>query len=321
MKTKNKIIATILAFMMVILPFSVSAEGFEFALSPKAEKFTTNSVSLSWEEIAWAEGYVVLYDTVSVASSQEENAFYSNETDDLIFENNTTITGLEPGITYYFAVTALDFEGNETPASPELAVSTIEADVELNAAEEEALAPTEIKSISSNQIEVKFNVDLDGGEKAVREFSILDENENEIFIDFVEMTSKDTLVLNLVSELENGLNYSVVIIALQDKDGNNIEAGVDGIISLEASFEPSENLEEVMEEASNEAEETKLETTKEVLATEEVEEEVKEEKVEKAVEEVAEEAKELPETWAKENIIIFLSIIITMFVTLRKKAY
>lgn len=320
MKTKNKILSLILAFFTAFIPFSVSAEWFEFASAPKAEKFTSNSVSLSWEEIAWAEGYVVLYDTVSVASSNEENAFYSNETDDLIFENNTTITGLEPGITYYFAVTALDFEWNETPASPELAVSTIEVDVELNSANEEPLAPTEIKSTSAKQIEVKFNIELDENEDAVREFSILDDEENEVFIDNVELISSDTLALNLDGELKNGTTYNVVIIALQDSNLNNIEAGVDGIISFVSEFETAQDTsaEEISEESapSNDSvEEVVEEISDEVV---EIKEEVTEEKT---VEEVADKAKELPETWAKENIIIFLSIIIAMFVTLRKKAY
>lgn len=320
MKTKNKILSLILAFLTAIMPFSVSAEWFEFSSSPKVEKFTSNSVSLSWEEISWAEGYVVLYDTVSVASSNEENAFYSNETDDLIFENSTTITGLESGITYYFAVTALDFEWNETPASPELAVSTIEVDVELNSADEEPLAPTEIKSTSAKQIEVKFNVELDENQDAVREFSILDNEENEVFIDSVELISSDTLALSLDGELKNGTTYNVVIIALQDANSNNIEAGVDGIISFVSEFETSQDaiVEENSEESihSNEpVEEFVQEVSDEVV---EVKEEVVEEKT---VEEVADKAKELPEAWAKENIIISLSIIIAMFVTLRKKAY
>jgi len=138
MNTKNKIIvavmATTLSFAMNVNAQEVAKETaekpaaaaetkeFAFTKAPELKEKTESTVTLTWEELPDALGYVVSYGEISVENSNGEIEVYENEAPDLIEGTEHTIKALIPGKTYYFALTAIDKNAEETKFSPELKV-------------------------------------------------------------------------------------------------------------------------------------------------------------------------------------------------------
>lgn len=103
---------------------SASSSALDIKTAPRLVSETSTSITLEFDKIATASGYIVKYGTKSVATSTDPNAQYDNESDQ-ISATGTTISGLKPSTQYYFSVVAVDKDGNESDKlSDELAVST-----------------------------------------------------------------------------------------------------------------------------------------------------------------------------------------------------
>ncbi len=102
----------------------------EVSSAPRLVSLEDGSVTLEWDAVENAAGYIVKYGTTSVANSEDEFAQYENETDETP-ETSTTISGLDPEMTYYFSLVAVDEAKNESDMfSDELAVNLATIDSE-----------------------------------------------------------------------------------------------------------------------------------------------------------------------------------------------
>lgn len=334
--TKNKILSTITLTTLALMPLSVNAEEVvaekapaqtveattEFTKAPVAAEITETSVKLEWDALKWAELYVLYYDTESKADSKEEFVSYSNESDDVIFENNYKLEGLEAGKTYYFMVEAYDDNSEVLASSPEakitlqaetVEVKQTETNVEEKAEEvvvEEENVETPALAIESanatylNELKVTFNNELDASGDNL--FKVADLSGEELPVAEVNIEDK-TATLVLDSEMLTSTEYEVVAISVSDKSGNQIEEGVSGTFTL---LTPEILEPRVLDAAPEEVKEVLEETT----APEEVTEEV-------VVEEVKiEDAKELPQTGAKEIIILMMALLLAGVVMQRRQA-
>lgn len=94
--------------------------------APKANNITENSVILEWESIPNVR-YIIEYSKKSVANSIDTNSFYEYKTEPII-TSNATVTWLEPNTNYYFVITVIDNNGNESSIfSDELGIKTSES--------------------------------------------------------------------------------------------------------------------------------------------------------------------------------------------------
>jgi len=334
MKTKNTIITWILATTL-LLTANVNAEElaqnseetlsvvsteevvlneFAFSNAPEAGETTDTTVDLSWEKLDGALYYVVSYGEISVEKSEWKVEFYDNEIGEWIETNEFKVQELIPNTTYYFAVTAIDENGNETKFSPELELTTEAASVseegvltgeDVNTeenAEVKALEISNVEVASIDQLKVTLNKELDDSAEAIREFRIIEKmTTDEIMVSTTELSEdKISLVLNLDGELKTESEYELTVLALNAKDGTNIESWVEGIRSfttpavLNTVFEPTD---------------VELNAAPEEVSTEDTVSEVKEVQ-----------AKKLPQTWAEEVVVLFLALILSGLVFIRKRA-
>jgi len=323
MNTKNTIIAGLLATGMlftanvnaeevaaevakeetpVVVSAAPEAKEFAFTKAPESKETKDTSVTLTWDALDDALGYIVSYGETSVEKSNGEVEFYDKETEDLIESNETTIDGLTANTTYYFVVTAIDKNGNETKFSPELELKTAETGAAVAAAEPKAeAAALEIAAVEAslnNQIKIKFNKALENSADAVREFKVL-EKVSQIELNISKVTLEEdsmTLSLDLAGVLKTNAEYDVTVIALNAQDGTNIEAGVEGMRSFTTPWE----LKEKEEEAAPAVVEPEVDLN--------------------AAPAAKPEAKKLPQTGAEEVVVLFLALILSGLVFMRRKA-
>jgi hypothetical protein len=87
-----------------------------------------------------------------------------------------------------------------------------------------------VSVISENQVKLSFNVDLDNSLSALREFKIIEEQtQKEVKIKNIDLVGSKNLLLTFENKLTPAIKYKLTIISLLDKDGKNIEQGIDGI--------------------------------------------------------------------------------------------
>lgn len=336
MNTKNTIIAGLLATGMlftanvnaeeaaaevakeetpVVVSAALEAKEFAFTKAPESKETKDTRVTLTWDALDDALGYIVSYGETSLEKSNGEVEFYDKETEDLIESNETTIDGLTVNTTYYFVVTAIDKNGNETKFSPELELKTAETGAAVAAAEPKAeeetpaveaepkaeAAALEIAAVEAslnNQIKIKFNKALENSADAVREFKVL-EKVSQIELNISKVTLEEdsmTLSLDLAGVLKTNAEYDVTVIALNAQDGTNIEAGVEGMRSFTTPWE----LKEKEEEAAPAVVEPEVDLN--------------------AAPAAKPEAKKLPQTGAEEVVVLFLALILSGLVFMRRKA-
>ena len=80
--------------------------------APRLTSTASGSVTLEWDVVPGASAYIVKYGTDSVASSTNQDAQYSDQSDP-ITATGTTITGLK-NTTYYFALVGVTSQGDES---------------------------------------------------------------------------------------------------------------------------------------------------------------------------------------------------------------
>jgi len=114
--TIKKLMVSVLAISGIISSITVSAADFAFTNPLKVVSQDASSVTISWDELPGANGYIVMYGPAS-----SDNGVYDNELPDLVEGKTTaTIPGLTAGQKIYIAVSAIDSNFEEGALSDEL---------------------------------------------------------------------------------------------------------------------------------------------------------------------------------------------------------
>lgn len=324
MQTKNKILSIVTAVSFGLCTSNVFAEEATTTLSETetttittesteskfmVDKTTENSATLSWPEVEGSIWYIVYYSTEEVTPESENY----KSTEDIITETTTTISDLEYNVEYYFYLTSIDENGVESEKSEPVkvvALSDVEAIETTDITDttiEESFGLKDVVAPNTTEILVSFNKDLNASDDAIREFKVENENGEEVAIKEVLLENSNTVALILDTELTASTSYKVVTIAIQDIDGKNIEAGVDGILTFMTP--------EILQPKAD------ISDTTEVIEETTTVEEVKEEVVEETptAEEIASDPKVLPTTGAKEIFVLALALILSYAVFARRK--
>lgn len=207
---------------------SLNVEG-----APTVVGTTPTSVTLDWKKVDAAVSYIVKYSTKSVATSADPNAVYDNETSP-VTETGTTVDKLTAGSTYYFAVVALDKEGNESDSLSE------EVEVNLSKVSATTASATGSATVSSFAL---ASVTPKNTRTLVLEFSAalgtdplqikLQKTSNSAAIEVqsavVDSANPTTATVTLASDLEADSSYSLTVISAKDATGNNIPEGINAI--------------------------------------------------------------------------------------------
>ncbi|MFA6023911.1 MAG: fibronectin type III domain-containing protein [Candidatus Gracilibacteria bacterium] len=212
------LVGGVFAFAEIVDPATLpsTVEGLE-AVPGDAE------VTLSWDAATddnGVEGYLVYTGLQSVA---ENGGAYTFPSSDAGNATSYTVDNLSNSVTYYFAVTAYDEDGNEsefyskeveaTPESTEIADYT---------------APTvkEASAITASLVEVQFSEPVELPTDASSAFALVSTVGNGLQV-IDAYLSDDPSTVFLVTEIqEAGMEYELTAgIGISDESGNPIESG------------------------------------------------------------------------------------------------
>lgn len=236
MKKTQKAIFMVALMVSSISSITFAATGatttatadFAFTAAPTSSEVTDTTAKISWEAVEGSTGYMVHYGTKSAIADGK----YENDSDLIdATETGATLEKLEAKTTYYATVSAYDKDANESPMSEEITFTTTEAwavtTTDMNAAKT-SLSIKSVNVVSDSKLEVIFSAELDNSPEAKREFKLSSKDGAEVMISSVELTDANKLSLTLSAPVEVSKEYSLTILALKDKMGNNVESGVDG---------------------------------------------------------------------------------------------
>lgn len=302
-----KILKYIISLLLIMTFTSHAFAEFKFEAAPELVSQEEDSVTISWEAIEWAFGYYIYYGTESVANDEELN-WYEFEWDDLIEWTEYTIGWLESNETYYISVVWMDEEAEQTPYSDELTVvfgdgwsnteETSMWDVEETAmwgSEEpaiwennnmlgESLKLEDVTFMWDKSIFLSFNKDLDSSDTAERDIKVTDLSTGmELGIESISLSESKYLDIIFQSPLKTSTEYEVTVITLSDSEYNNIEVWVYWTSKV---ISPASFQEEIIEE------------------------QIVEEVIEEPLEAAPIEPKKLPDTWAKEIILVLAALLL-----------
>lgn len=230
---------------------SVASASLDVQGAPTIVSSTPTSITLQWNKVEAAVSYIVMYSTKSVATSADPNLVYDNETAP-VSETGTTVDKLNENGTYYFAVVALDKDGNQSEAySDELMVKlgTNSGEPAAQApanGEVAAQAPANGEATAAAQNDASFalnSVNTKDSRTLVLEFSAdvgtdpvqakLQKTQNSATVEVikaeVDPQNAKNVILTLGSDLESESSYSLTIVSAKDSKGNNIPEGINAI--------------------------------------------------------------------------------------------
>lgn len=288
-----------LFFALIIQSFAIDAPS-----NAAVESINETSVVVTWEPVENAIMYYVYYSKTSWIDGDYENST------DLVDWTSVEIKELEIWQNYYFAVTSLDENWEESIYSNEImldvdALQASEVVIEETSiiTDSEDFALDWVTVISYDKIELSFTNPLNDSEDAVREFKIT--NKADTFDSFEvissELDAEDSSIIELTLDknLEIGNQYEVVIVAITSATGRNIESWIDNVETFTVSEIDETLIEENIDLNSAWVEETSLVWTN-IDASE----------VENTVLAQSENQTALPQTWAEHILILILSIIL-----------
>lgn len=256
MKNTKLFLASILALVM-LLPsgLSVFAQDEDKNAPSDVENVQATAgdskITLSWDQATDAEGEVVGYKIYyGLESVKEDYGTYNLGTietgDVLTYE----VKDLENGVTYYFAVTAVDDSGNESLnySAPEVSATPEEAENGGDLDDTEAPQVSSAAAVSNVQVEVVFSEAIVLPEEASEQAFYIENADvdpgEELSVIAAEMSVDDpdeATVLLTVSPQEADVNYILTVgIDIQDTAGNNIESGVADTASFKGISEDVE---------------------------------------------------------------------------------
>lgn len=182
-----------------------------------ASETTDTTVTFNWDSVSGAAAYVLYYGTDSenlVEYDLAESAPY-------------TVVGLTKDTTYFAAISTNDDNFDESPRSDEISFITGESQ------SSGGFALENVEVLSDTKLQLTFNADLDESEWALREFKItnkFDELEQlDVLSAEIDEEEKNILVLTMTAPMPVSVEYNVVVVKLNDSEGNNIQNGVDGL--------------------------------------------------------------------------------------------
>ncbi len=177
-------------------------------------------VTLSWDAATDEDGVITGYKIYyGINSVQTEDDVYDDEID-VPVQTFVVLKNLENGIKYYFTVTALDDEGNESETYSK------EASILLNL--DRAPRIVSIKNISVNELEVKMSKEMAEVpfSEAFLVEKIQDDEKVELFL-FSAITNGSKIIIKSSESFIAGQKYLVTASsAIEDKEGNPIASGV-----------------------------------------------------------------------------------------------
>lgn len=237
--TTKKIALSFLALLVTSFYSGVFAAEFAFINPLKVTSQDATSVSLSWDKLPGATGYIVYYGPKSSTWG-----IYDFELPDVVEENKATITGLTQWEKVYIAVSAIDSNYDEAALSKELVVTVGESKTSQNQSKP---APTTwttpkfaLKSVSvlgEQDLQLTFSNNVEDYNTSVREFVVSEKANKANQIDVVQsrVENKNQVILELGSPLEKNKEYEVVALSISDVNGKNIQSGVDGVATFTVS--------------------------------------------------------------------------------------
>lgn len=212
---------------------SVSVGGTSVSLNvegaPTVVGTTPTSVTLEWKKVEAAVSYIVKYSTKSVATSADPNAVYDNETSP-VTETGATVDKLTEGSTYYFAVVALDKDGNESDSlSEEVEVNLSKVAASTASGTSGSFALASVTPKNTRTLVLEFSAALGSDPLQVK----LQKTSNSAAVDVVsavvDAANPTTATVTLASDLEVDSSYSLTVISAKDAAGNNIPEGINAI--------------------------------------------------------------------------------------------
>ena len=242
-----KFYTTILSILAVSLT-SFSVYAIDAPQNVQLLESNDSSISLSWDEVSGAAGYIVHHGSTT--------GDYNFESPNLIEDTLYTISDLENNGTYYISVTSIDENVESSSFSDEI-IATLWEEVQ-------GFALDSIEVIDIDIIKLNFNAPLDTSDNAIQEIKITQRwntlNELEVRDLTLDTNNNKGLYITFASTSlpEAGNEYDVTVIELQDSVGRNIESGRDAIetfIWLESpELQSAAPQEEVKPEAEDVAE-------------------------------------------------------------------
>lgn len=196
--------------------------------SLEVTQVTGSSVTLDWDVDANAEWYYVYYGTKSASGST-----YESEWVDLIDGSETSVDNLKPETKYFFAVTSVDSDGNESDFSKEVSYTTLKTWESKNVSKFKILS---VSVIDTETLEFQFSSQLDSSGSAVNEFAIQNKsNLKQLPVDISSVNEADpSKVLVVLGEsLTPETSYKVTVLDMRDSAWNSIEAGINAFINFE----------------------------------------------------------------------------------------
>jgi len=210
-----KFLLKIVSIFVLLWVSFLNTFAIDAPMNLKIDWISDNTVNLSWDSVDNAYMYYASYWKTSWWP-------YDSQTD-FIDTTNISIDSLESGNTYYFVVTALDENWDESIYSNEVA-----ADIDMT-----IFSLDTVNVIDKNKIELVFSDILDSTEWTEREFNIYNKSDELDTFDVVSTLlnpdDNHRLELTLDRDIEVWVEYEVVVIAIKNESLQNIESGIDSI--------------------------------------------------------------------------------------------
>lgn len=236
MKTFAKLLTSLFVAILAISPaFAIDAPTNVVSTSA-----TQDSLTLSWDAVEWALYYNIYYgENKGIDILTAESLNYESE-------NTIEISGLSAGQDYYFLLSSIDEQGDESVLTQEYMFSTAAAqqDVEtqevamqedntqtqeMSSAEDFKL--TQIDVLYQNEVAVLFNAPLENTPETEMIFSVtqLEDETKEYTVSgsMVNPANPNEAIVTFEENLPLDMDYKLVVISVFDQSGRNIESGIE----------------------------------------------------------------------------------------------
>lgn len=224
---------------------TTSTASLEVKGAPRLMKKTSDSVTLEWDKVPGASAYIVKYSKTSVATSKDPNAQYDNETDAItatgvvITKLSTSNEKLTPATSYYFSVVAIDSTGKESDTfSDEAAVTTDASGMTASSGttatpalttSATALAIKDVVVSDDKTLSLSFNSNLSTDPVRVKITKTSDNSDIAVGSVVADAANPNTVTITTLVPLTAASSYTLTVLAAKDTMGNNVQEGVSGI--------------------------------------------------------------------------------------------
>ncbi len=177
-------------------------------------------ISLSWDAATDQDGVIVGYKVYYGTSSvQTEEDSYDDEVN-VVNKNSVVLKNLENGANYFFAVTAIDDEENES--------ETYSSEVSVLLNVDKAPRIVSVQNISEKELEIEMSKEM--AEVPFPEAILVEKikEEGNIILNLVSaQTNGNTIIVESLESFVAGQKYLVTASsAIEDKEGNPVASGV-----------------------------------------------------------------------------------------------